>query len=176
MKVFGIAGWSGSGKTTLIEQLIPVLKQRGLRVSVIKQANRKFNLDQPGKDSWRHREAGAREALLSCPERWAYIHELRDETEPTLSECLTRLTPVDLVLVEGFKHETLPRLEVHHPGVDRLPLAETEDAILAVASPQPVALCDRPSLVWLELQLPIAPTATEAIADFVLTHAVEARA
>lgn len=173
MKAFGIAGWSGAGKTTLIEQLIPALKSRGLRVSVIKQANRKFNLDQPGKDSWRHREAGAREALLSCPERWAHIHELRDEREPTLTECLARLTPVDLVLIEGFKHEALPRLETHHPDVDRPLLAATELAILAVASPEPVTLPDRPELIWLEYKTPLAQDAIQRITDFVISHAIE---
>ena len=103
MKVFGIAGYSGSGTTTLLEKLIPQLTSRGLKVSVIKHAHHGFDIDRPGKDSYRHREAGASEVLLSCNDRWALMHERRDEAEVTLDELLAHLSPCDLVLIEGFK-------------------------------------------------------------------------
>ena len=103
MKVFGIAGYSGSGKTTLLEKLIPQFTARGLRVSVIKHAHHGFDIDRPGKDSYRHREAGASEVLLSCNDRWALMHERRDRSDVTLDELLARLALCDLVLVEGFR-------------------------------------------------------------------------
>jgi molybdopterin-guanine dinucleotide biosynthesis adapter protein len=146
MKAFGIAGWSGSGKTYLLERLIPELAGRGLRISVIKQAHVGFNLDSPGKDSWRHREAGAREALLSCPARWAQLHELRGAPEPTLAECLARFSPCDLVLVEGFKHETIARLEVHRPAYGKPLLASEDTNVVAIASDAPVDGRGRPVL------------------------------
>ena len=102
MKVFGIAGYSGSGKTTLLEKLLPQFTARGLKVSVIKHAHHGFDIDRPGKDSYRHREAGATEVLLSCNDRWALMHERRAEHEVTLDELLVRLAPCDLVLIEGF--------------------------------------------------------------------------
>jgi molybdopterin-guanine dinucleotide biosynthesis adapter protein len=161
MKAFGIAGWSGSGKTSLLEKLIPELVGRGLRVSTIKQAHLGFNLDSPGKDSWRHREAGAREALLSSPARWAQLHELRGAPQPTLAECLARFSPCDLVLVEGFKHETIDRLEVHRPAHGKRLLAATDPNIVAIASDGPVDGHGRPVLDLNEVS---------GIADFVLAH------
>ena len=112
MKVFGFAGWSGSGKTTLIEQVIPAITARGLRVSVIKHAHHGFDIDKPGKDSWRHREAGASEILLVSDQRWVLMHELRGAPEPDLDAQLAHLSPCDLVLVEGFKAVQIPKLEV----------------------------------------------------------------
>jgi len=134
MKVFGIAGYSGSGKTTLLEKLIPHLTARGLKVSVIKHAHHGFDIDRPGKDSYRHREAGATEVLLSCGERWALMHELRNEKEPALDDLLVRLSPCDLVLVEGFKSEPIPKLEVYRQANGKPPLYPGRDDVVAVAS------------------------------------------
>ncbi len=120
MKIFGIAGYSGSGKTTLLEKLIPQLTARGLKVSVIKHAHHGFDIDRPGKDSHRHREAGATEVMLSCSDRWALMHERRDEAEPTLNELIGHLSPCDLVLIEGFKQEPVPKLEVYRPENGKL--------------------------------------------------------
>ncbi len=134
MKVFGIAGWSGSGKTTLLEKLIPELTRSGLTVSVIKHAHHGFDIDRPGKDSYRHREAGATEVLLSCNDRWALMHERRAESEPTLNELLGHLSPCDLVLIEGFKQEPVPKLEVHRPAHGKPLLFDGRSDIIAVAS------------------------------------------
>jgi molybdopterin-guanine dinucleotide biosynthesis protein B len=134
MKVFGIAGYSGSGKTTLLEKLIPQLTARGLKVSVIKHAHHGFDIDRPGKDSYRHREAGATEVLLSCGDRWALMHERRAEPEPTLNELISHLSPCDLVLVEGFKHEPVPKLEVYRVANGKPPLFPEREDIIAIAS------------------------------------------
>ena len=134
MKIFGIAGWSGSGKTTLLEKLIPQFTARGLKVSVIKHAHHGFDIDRPGKDSYRHREAGASEVLLSCNDRWALMRERRDESEVTLDELLARLAPCDLVLIEGFKQEPVPKLEVYRPENGKPPLFPERSDIVAVAS------------------------------------------
>ena len=111
--LFGFAGYSGSGKTTLIEKLIPLFAAHGLRVSLIKHAHHDFDIDQPGKDSYRHRKAGCREVLVSSDQRWALMHELRGAPEPKLEELLLHLAPCDWVLVEGFKREPIRKLEVH---------------------------------------------------------------
>src|SRR3954449_859795 len=116
MKVIGLAGWSGAGKTTLLTRAIPHLIARGLRVSVIKHAHHKFDVDVPGKDSWMHREAGAEEVLVSSGKRWALMHELRGASEPRLPQLLAKLSPVDLVVVEGFKSEPHRKIEVHRIG------------------------------------------------------------
>ena len=113
MRVIGLAGWSGAGKTTLLAKLIPELTARGLSVSTLKHAHHAFDIDQPGKDSHRHREAGATEVLISSSRRYALIHELRDEPEPSLADLLRRLSPVDLVIVEGFKRSAHSKIEVH---------------------------------------------------------------
>jgi molybdopterin-guanine dinucleotide biosynthesis adapter protein len=113
MKVIGLAGWSGAGKTTLLTRLIPYFMAQGLRVSVIKHAHHSFDVDIPGKDSWRHRQSGAAEVLVSSGLRWALMHELRGASEPKLPELLARLSLVDLVIVEGFKSEPHRKIEVH---------------------------------------------------------------
>jgi molybdopterin-guanine dinucleotide biosynthesis adapter protein len=113
MGVFGIVGWKNNGKTTLVVRLVEHLTARGYRVSTVKHAHHEVDLDQPGKDSWRHRKAGAREVVLATARRWAVIHELRGQPEPPLDELLARLSPVDLVIVEGFKREAHPKIEVH---------------------------------------------------------------
>lgn len=158
MKVFGIAGYSGSGKTTLLEKLIPCLTARGLKVSVIKHAHHGFDIDRPGKDSYRHREAGASEVMLSCGLRWALMHEQRDETEPTLNELLARLSPCDLVLIEGFKEEPVPKLEVYRPENGKPPLFPERSDIVAVATDGAI-----------DSVLPILPlNDSQAIADFII--------
>ena len=113
MKVFGFAGYSGSGKTTLIENVIPVLVSQGLRVSLVKHAHHTFDVDQPGKDSYRHRQAGASEVMLTSAKRWILMHEVADQPEPELPEQLRRMSPCDIVLIEGFKKQPIPKLEIH---------------------------------------------------------------
>ncbi|HEX4111132.1 MAG TPA: molybdopterin-guanine dinucleotide biosynthesis protein B [Stellaceae bacterium] len=137
--VFGLAGWSGSGKTTLIEKLLPALTGRGLRVSTLKHAHHDFQFDRPGKDSWRHREAGAAEVMVSSPRRWALVHEIREEVEPALADLLSRMSPVDLVLVEGFKRDPFPKLEVHRAALGKPLLAPDDRDIVAIASDAPLA-------------------------------------
>lgn len=140
MKVFGLAGYSGSGKTTLLEKLIPWLTGRGLSVSLIKHAHHDFDIDQPGKDSYRHRQAGASEVLITSDQRWALMHELRGAPEPTLQSHLAHLSPCDLVLVEGFKREPIPKLEIHR-AANRKPWLYPEDAhIVGVAVDTDVAV------------------------------------
>ena len=134
MKIFGFAGYSGSGKTTLIEKLIPLLTARGLKVSLIKHAHHTFDVDTPGKDSYRHRHAGCTEVLVTSSRRWVLMHELRGAAEPDLNEQLMHLSSCDLVLVEGFKHEPIPKIEVYRALVGE-PLLHPHDAnIVAVAS------------------------------------------
>ncbi len=134
MKVLGISGWSGAGKTTLLAQLIPLLTARDVKVSTIKHAHHEFDVDKPGKDSYRHREAGASEVLISSAKRYAIMHELRGTAEPTLEELLARLSPVDLVLVEGFKKSGHAKIEVWRASVGK-PMLQTEDpTVIAVAS------------------------------------------
>ena len=137
MKVFGFAGYSGSGKTTLIERVLPQLIAHGLRVSVIKHTHHDFDLDRPGKDSYRHRVAGAAEVLLASGRRYAVLHELRDEPPPTLEALLARLAVCDLVLVEGYKREAMPKLEVHRAATDKPWLYPQDTNIVAVASDAP---------------------------------------
>lgn len=134
MKVFGFAAWSGSGKTTLIENLIPLLCAQGIRVSVIKHAHHAFDVDKPGKDSFRHRQAGAAEVLVSSGARWALMHELRSEAEPELPQLLARLSPCDLVLVEGFKLQPIPKLEIHRQATGSPLLHPQDPHIVAVAT------------------------------------------
>lgn len=160
MKVFGFAGYSGSGKTTLIEKLIPIFNGRGLEVSLIKHAHHTFDVDQPGKDSYRHRHAGCKEVLVTSSRRWVLIHELRGAAEPPLAEHVKRISPCDLVLVEGFKRERIPKLEVYRAQVGE-PLLHPHDAdIVAIASDQQL----NATLPQFDLDDPIA------IADFVLRH------
>ncbi len=134
MKLIGLAGWSGAGKTTLLTRVIPLLIARGVRVSTIKHAHHKFDVDTPGKDSYAHREAGATEVLVSSGRRFALMHELRDEAEWPLRELLTKITPVDLVIVEGFKTDRHPKIEVHRIANAKPFLYEQDPAIVAIAT------------------------------------------
>ena len=134
MKTFGFAGWSGSGKTTLIEQLIPRFVKRGLRVSLIKHAHHTFDVDHPGKDSYRHRHAGAGEIMVTSSRRWVLMHELRGAHEPAFDEQVKRISPCDLLLVEGFKHAPIPKLEVWRAETGEPLLHPNDPHIVAVAS------------------------------------------
>ena len=162
MRVFGVVGWKNNGKTTLVERLVTHLTAEGRRISTVKHAHHEVDLDQPGKDTWRHREAGATEVVLATARRWAVIHELRGAPEPSLDELLARMTPVDLVLVEGFKRCGHPKLEVHRQ--------ERGTPLLAVEDPSIVALATDEALPEIALpQFPLDDVA--AIADFVLQRA-----
>ena len=134
MKIFGIAGYSGSGKTTLLEKLIPLFVSRGLTISLIKHAHHTFDVDQPGKDSYRHRHAGCNEVLVTSSRRWALMHELRGTPEPTLQELIRHVAPCDLLLIEGFKHEAIPKLEVYRGVVGEGFLHPQDTHIVAIAS------------------------------------------
>ena len=134
MKILGFAGYSGSGKTTLLEKVIPLLQRRGLRVSVIKHAHHDFDIDRPGKDSFRHREAGAQEVMIASGYRWALMHELREKAEPTLEQLCARLSPCDLVLVEGYKFSAIPKLEVYRTAAGHPPLYPDDPQIIAVVT------------------------------------------
>jgi molybdopterin-guanine dinucleotide biosynthesis protein B len=134
VRLIGLAGWSGSGKTTLLAKLLPALIARGRTVSTLKHAHHGFDVDQPGKDSHTHRLAGAREVLVSSARRWALMHELKDEPEPTLRELVARLSPVDLVIVEGFKSESHTKLEVYRSAVGKPLLYPGDPHIVAIAS------------------------------------------
>ena len=138
MKIFGFAGYSGSGKTTLIEQLIPLFTAQGLTVSLLKHAHHTFDVDQPGKDSYRHRHAGCREVLVSSSRRWALMHELRGTHEPTLDELVGHISACDLLLIEGFKHEAIPKLEIYREEVGEGFLHPQDPHIVAVASDKKV--------------------------------------
>lgn len=138
VKIFGFAGYSGSGKTTLIEKLIPLFTARKVRVSLIKHAHHTFDVDQPGKDSYRHRQAGCTEVLVTSSRRWVVMHELRGVPEPGLGEHLEHLSPCDLVLVEGYKREAIPKLEVFRAAVGEPLLHPHDSHIIAVASDERV--------------------------------------
>ena len=138
MKTFGFAGYSGSGKTTLIEKLIPVFVERKLRVSLVKHAHHTFDIDQPGKDSYRHRHAGCQEVLITSSRRWAVMHELRGAPEPTLSDHIAHISPCDLLLVEGFKREPIPKLEVFRAEVGEPLLHAHDPHIVAIATDKPL--------------------------------------
>ena len=163
MRIIGLAGWSGSGKTTLVTKLLPCLIARGLRVSTLKHAHHGFDLDKPGKDSFMHRAAGATEVIISSARRWAILHELRDEGEWDLRNLVAKMSPVDLVLVEGYKRDAFPKLEIHRAENGK-PLIHPDDPyIVAIAS---------------DVALPQAKVAVidlddiEAIADVLLAAAV----
>jgi molybdopterin-guanine dinucleotide biosynthesis protein B len=134
MKVIGLAGWSGAGKTTLLTRVIPHLLGKGLRVSVIKHAHHSFDVDVPGKDSWLHRQSGATEVLVSSGRRWALMHELRGAAEPRLPELLEKMSPVDLVIVEGFKSEPHRKIEVHRAANGKAMLFPDDPAIVGIAT------------------------------------------
>ncbi len=137
MRIIGLAGWSGAGKTTLLARLIPALIARGVSVSTLKHAHHAFDLDQPGKDSHTHRQAGASQVLIASANRWALMSELRGAPEPPLRELLGKLDPVDLVLVEGFKREAHPKIEIHRAANGKPWLHPQDPRILAVASDVP---------------------------------------
>jgi len=160
MKIFGFAGFSGSGKTTLIEQLIPLFVARGLRVSLVKHAHHNFDVDQPGKDSYRHRRAGASEVLVTSSRRWVLMHELRGAPEPAMEEVIRHVSPCDLLLVEGFKHAAIPKLEVFRKSVGESPLHPHDSHIVAVATDESL----QTSLPVLDLNRP------ESVCEFVLNH------
>ena len=134
MKIIGLAGWSGAGKTTLIAKLLPALIAKGLCVSTIKHAHHGFDLDTPGKDSWVHRQSGATEVLVSSGRRWALMHELRGEPEPALADLLAKLAHVDLVIVEGFKSEAYPKIEIHRRANDKPTLFQNDPTIIGIAT------------------------------------------
>ena len=160
MKVFGFAGWSGSGKTTLIEKLIPRFTGRGLRVSLIKHAHHTFDVDHPGKDSYRHRLAGAGEVLVTSSRRWVLMHELRGTQEPSFEEQVKHLSPCDLLIVEGFKYAPIPKLEVWRAQTGEALLHPQDAHIVAVATDAKV-----------ETKLPLLDLNDDAgIADFILKH------
>jgi len=166
VRVFGFAGWSGSGKTTLIEKLIPLLVQRGLSVSLIKHAHHLVDIDKPGKDSFRLRHAGCTEVLLTSNERWALMHENRGASEMTVRESLARLSPCDLILIEGYKSYAIPKLEIFRPEVGKLPMSAEDHYIVAVAT-NAVGVIDNPRA------LPVFDLADPAaIIDFILQHAL----
>lgn len=156
-KVFGLAGRSGSGKTTLLEALLPLFIGRGLSVNVIKHSHHDITLEPPGKDSARLRAAGAQEVMVSSPYRFAIMHELREQQQPSLKEQLARLAPADLTLVEGFKHDAIARLEVFRPALGQAPLFEQADfSCVAVASDIPKPASAPATLDWLPLNDPAA--------------------
>ena len=162
MRIIGLAGWSGSGKTTLLTRVIPRLVARGLAVSTLKHAHHAFDIDQPGKDSHSHRMAGAAEVLVGSANRWALIHELRGAAEPTLAALLGKLSPVDLVLVEGYKREPHPKLEVYRASVGK-PLMHPDDpAIVAIASDAPLPAARVPVVDIDDI---------ERVADILIRHA-----
>jgi molybdopterin-guanine dinucleotide biosynthesis protein B len=163
MRIIGLAGWSGSGKTTLVTKLIPRLLARGLRVSTLKHAHHGFDLDQPGKDSFMHRTAGATEVIISSAKRWAILHELREEPEWDLSALVAKMSPVDLVLVEGFKRDAFPKLEIHRAANGKPLLHPDDPHIVAVACDSAVP----------DTKVPVVDlNDIEAIADLLLKHAV----
>lgn len=165
MHVLGIVGWSGSGKTTLITALIPLLRAQGRSVSTVKHAHHGFDMDRPGKDTYRHRQAGAQEVLVATAHRWALLHEV-DGPEPALPALLARMAPVDLVLVEGFKTHDFPKLEVHRPALGKPPIWPDWPDVVAVAADAKLPDCPRAVLdlnnpasvaAWIAARTPIAP-------------------
>ena len=134
MQILGIAGWQNSGKTTLLKNLVLTFVKKGLTVSTVKHAHHSFDIDKPGKDSYEHRQSGAQEVLISSKHRWALIHEQGNQTEPNLDELLSKLKPVDLVLVEGFKKENHTKLEVHRDKLGKELICQTDPKICMVAS------------------------------------------
>jgi len=165
MKIFGLAGWSGSGKTTLAIKLIPALVARGVTVSTIKHAHHSFDVDHPGKDSYEHRQAGATEVMVTSGERWALMRELRGAAELSIDDLVARMSPVDLVLVEGFKREPHEKLEVFRAALRRPPLCGDDPRIVAIACDEPAS----PALAALALPR-LDLNDVDAIAEFILAR------
>ena len=163
MRIIGLAGWSGSGKTTLLAKVIPRIVARGLKVSTVKHAHHSFDMDRPGKDSHSHRMAGATEVLVGSANRWAVVHELRGEAEATLPALLRKASPVDLVLVEGYKGESHPKLEVYRAANGKPLLHPGDPDIVAIASDTPLSGVRIPVLDLNDI---------EGITDILLRHAV----
>lgn len=161
MKTFGLAGWSGSGKTTLMVRLLPALVGRGLSVSTMKHAHHGFEIDTPGKDSYEHRRAGAAEVLVVGGKRWALMHENLGAPEPAVEDLVRHMTPVDLLLIEGFKHYDHPKLEVYRAATGKPMLCRNDDRIVAVATDSPVA---DPPVPVLDLN------DVAAVADFIVDY------
>jgi len=159
MKIFGIVGWKNSGKTTLVAALVREFSARGLSISTVKHAHHAFDLDRPGKDSYLHRDAGASEVLIASHDRWALLHELRGAAEPPLSELLRHMSPVDLVLVEGFKHGGHPKLEVRRRDSAGGPLSESDPHIVAIATDDAISAEQQPVFALDDIT---------GIADFIL--------
>lgn len=167
MRVIGLAGWSGAGKTTLLVKAIPRLVARGLRVSTLKHAHHSFDVDQPGKDSFEHRAAGATEVLVGAASRWALVHELRNEDEPNLQALLRHLSPVDLVVIEGYKRAPHPKIEVHRAAVGKPLLHPDDPNIMAIAADGSLP----------GAKVPVIPLDdVEAVVDAMLVHAAPAAA
>lgn len=162
-RILGIVGWKNSGKTTLVEALVREMTARGLRISTVKHAHHAFDIDVPGKDSYRHREAGAHEVIVASGQRWALMHELRNVPQPPLDDLIAKLAPCDLVLVEGFKHGRHPKIEVARFTREEGLIADHDDAVIAVAT-------DNAALAGRHLALPLNDAA--AIVDFIRAHFV----
>lgn len=160
MRIYGIVGFKNAGKTGLMERLVTDITGRGFSVSTLKHAHHNFDIDQPGKDSHRHREAGAHQVLLASRARWALMTELRDADEPPLADLLTQLAPVDLVLVEGYKRDNHPKVEAYRAETGNPMLAQDDPTVRAVATDTPVTI-DRPIFDLDD---------TKAIADFILAE------
>ncbi|MBF0246564.1 MAG: molybdopterin-guanine dinucleotide biosynthesis protein B [Alphaproteobacteria bacterium] len=149
--VIGIIGWSGSGKTTLLEKLIPAFKGRGLSVSTMKHTHHDFDIDKPGKDSYRHREAGAEEVLVTSARRWALLHELRDAPEWDMGVLVSKMAPVDVLLIEGFKGHPYPKIEVHRPALGKDLLSPGDDTVVALLTDDPTAMAGKVDVPVLDL-------------------------
>ena len=161
MKIFGIIGWSGSGKTELMVKLLPELKRRGFTVSTMKHTHHDVDMDKPGKDSYRHREAGAEEVMVASGRRWALLHELRDEPEPDMDFLIGQMTPVDILLIEGFKRNTHAKMEVFRPALGKSLISAEDDTVVAVASDEAIVGLGMPRI---DLDNVIA------VADFIVAH------
>jgi molybdopterin-guanine dinucleotide biosynthesis adapter protein len=162
MRIIGLAGWSGSGKTTLLAKVIPSIVARGLKVSTLKHAHHAFDVDQPGKDSHTHRMAGATEVLVSSANRWALVHELRGAAELSLEALLDKLSPVDLVLVEGYKRQPHPKLEIYRASLGKPPMHPDDPAIIGIASDQPLPAAPIPVIDLDDV---------EQVTEFLIRHA-----
>jgi molybdopterin-guanine dinucleotide biosynthesis protein B len=163
-RIIGFVGWSGAGKTTLIRSVIARLVGQGLRVATVKHAHHAFDIDQPGKDSWEHRKAGAAEVLVVSDTRWALMHELRGASEPSLSELLAKLAPADIVLIEGFKRSAIPKLEVYRAANGKPPLHPEDPSIIAIAA----------DIAFPDAGRPVLPLDDVAgITDFIRAHAAK---